>query len=90
MTGNKTTLTEKERDFLDTIATTTPNEREFLNLCLIANESERNMLLTMVACTVAFDKEYLDEARPFVESGDREGIIRVTEKYSAKLKGINT
>lgn len=90
MTVNKTTLTEKEVNFLDMVATTTPLEREFLHLCLTADDTDRAMLLNMVACTVVFDKEFLNEAKPFVDSGDREGIIRVTEKYTAKLKETNT
>lgn len=90
MTVNKTTLTEQEVNFLDMIATTTPIEREFLHLCLTSDETDRAMLLNMVACTVVFDKEFLNEAKPFVDSGDREGIIRVTEKYTAKLKEANT
>ena len=90
MTVNKNTLTEKEVAFLDRIATTTENEREFLHLCLTANDTERVMLLNMVSCTAVFGMEFLNEAKPFVDSGDREGIIRVTEKYTAKLKEANT
>lgn len=86
MTVNKTTLTEKEIDFLDMVATTTPIEKEFLELCLTTDDEGRNMIFTMVACTVAFGTEYLNEARPYVQSNDREVIIRVTEKYSERLK----
>ena len=66
------------------------NEREFLQLIRTSDEDGIRFLLNALLCIATFGKAFLDEAQPLTIAGDREGLIAITNRYTALLPQNNT
>ena len=87
MTSNRTALIETERK-ISTLTDLTECEKELLWLYASCDENERFVMFEMMKCIGSFGEEYLNEAKPYVEARNREGILAVTKKYISRLNGV--
>lgn len=61
-------------------------KQELLTMWEQADESEKQLIFNMLACTVAFGDPFLEEMRELISRGDKDEIRGALAKWTALTK----